>query len=220
MCGIAGIYNTNGTSVNKAVLKKMTDIISYRGPDGEGHWLSKDEKVGFGHRRLSIIDLTKNGAQPMSYINERYTITFNGEIYNYIELKKELEEKGYDFNTNTDTEVLLALYADKGIKCLELIDGMFAFAIWDEKEQALFCARDRFGEKPFHYHWDGKSFIFGSEIKELFVAGVPQNIDISKLQSFLNGSYIIKDDETFFKDIKSLKPAHYLLIKYFQVLGT
>src|ERR1035437_5153148 len=124
MCGIAGIYNLNNSSVPLLELKKMTDIIVHRGPDGEGHWVCPKGHVGFGHRRLSIIDLSDNAKQPMHYADGRYTLTFNGEIYNYIELKEFLVSKGYTFQSNSDTEVLLALYDLKKEKCLDDLDGM------------------------------------------------------------------------------------------------
>ena len=154
MCGIAGILKFNHQTIQLSDLKRMTDRIQHRGPDGEGHWVNQSVNVGFGHRRLSIIDLSDNAKQPMHYLNNRYTITYNGEIYNYIELKKDLQTKGYYFQSSSDTEVLLALYDLKKEKCLNDLDGMFAFAIWDDKEKQLFCARDRFGEKPFHYYID------------------------------------------------------------------
>ena len=128
MCGIAGIVFRQ--KVELASLKKMSDVIKHRGPDGEGFWLNPNETIGLAHRRLSIIDLSQNGSQPMHYEN-RYTIVFNGEIYNYIELKQDLEDSGFKFKTNTDTEVLLALYSKHKEDCLQKLDGMFAFAIWD-----------------------------------------------------------------------------------------
>src|SRR4029078_8711375 len=163
MCGIAGAFELN-QAVELSVVKRMTDSIAHRGPDGEGHWVNPSKQVAFGHRRLSIIDLTDDASQPMHYADGRYTITFNGEIYNYIELKEQLVKQGVKFRSQSDTEVLMALYALKKEKCLQDLDGMFSFAIWDEQEQKLFCARDRFGEKPFYYHYEkGRKFIFGSE---------------------------------------------------------
>ena len=215
MCGIAGIYNLNNSSVKKEELKKMTDVIFHRGPDGEGHWVNQSSKVGFGHRRLSIIDLSENGKQPMHYANERYTITFNGEIYNYIELKNELIIKGCQFISDSDTEVLLALYDLKKEKCLDDLDGMFAFAIWDEKEQTLFCARDRFGEKPFHYFLDNNRFVFASEIKQFWEIDIIKQLDQEKLLHFANTGIINEDakiTETYYENIKRLDSAHYLLI--------
>lgn len=172
MCGIAGVVHFNNKPVEAAVIKKMTDSIAHRGPDGEGLWINQKGNMGLGHRRLAIIDLSDGGRQPMHFADGRYTIIYNGEIYNYIELREQLKSQGYKFHTESDTEVLLALYDSKKENCLNLLDGMFAFALWDEKEQTLFCARDRFGEKPFHYFIDDKRFVFGSEIKALFEAGV------------------------------------------------
>lgn len=215
MCGIAGIYNLNAEPVIFEDLKKMTDAIIHRGPDGEGQWLNKKESVGFGHRRLSIIDLSENGKQPMHYKGNRYTITFNGEIYNYIELKQELIKRGYYFESECDTEVLLALYDLKKEACLEDLDGMFAFAIWDELEQSLFCARDRFGEKPFHYFKDAKKFVFASEIKQFWSIGINKKMSSSKLNNFVEKGVIgeaSQADVTFFDGISKLKPAHYLKI--------
>src|SRR5436853_4193520 len=144
MCGIAGIASENINDISMARLKTMADVLKHRGPDGEGYWISQKQSIGFGHRRLSIIDLSENACQPMHYL-ERYTLVYNGEIYNYIELREKLLKQGYKFHTQSDTEVLLAIYDFKKEKCLEELDGMFAFALWDNKEETLFCARDRFG---------------------------------------------------------------------------
>lgn len=193
----------------------MTDVIVHRGPDGQGHWINESGNVGFGHRRLSIIDLSDNAKQPMHYADGRYTITYNGEIYNYIEIKEYLVRKGYLFKSNSDTEVLLALYHLKKEKCLEELDGMFAFSIWDEQEKILFCARDRFGEKPFHYYHDENRFVFASEIKQFWATDIEKKIDQEKLLLFTETG-LIDDDKnisaTFFKNIKRLDAAHYLLI--------
>lgn len=215
MCGIAGIYKLNGAKVKAEELKVMTDAIIHRGPDGEGHWVSENGEVGFGHRRLSIIDLSDKGKQPMQYAEGRYTITFNGEIYNYIELKETLVNQGYTFTSNSDTEVLLALYDLKKEKCLDDLDGMFAFALWDEREKKLFCARDRFGEKPFHYYLNESSFVFTSEIKQFWAAGITKETDQEKLLQFVETGLIDDDKDicrTFFKNIKRLDAAHYIII--------
>ncbi|HEV7231088.1 MAG TPA: asparagine synthase (glutamine-hydrolyzing) [Bacteroidia bacterium] len=216
MCGIAGIVS-NQQKVAPEPLKRMTDVISHRGPDGEGQWINSSGGTGLGHRRLSIIDLSADGAQPMHFGEGRYTITFNGEIYNYIELKDKLLKQGVKFRSQSDTEVLMALYALKREKCLDELDGMFAFAIWDELEKTLFCARDRFGEKPFYYHHEpGKVFIFGSEIKQLFASGLPRNVNNRMAFNFLNNRFMLSNpsvrSETFFDGISKLEPAHYLLI--------
>jgi asparagine synthase (glutamine-hydrolysing) len=215
MCGIAGIYNLNQSQVSLTNLKKMTDVITHRGPNGEGHWLNSNGNVGFGHRRLSIIDLTENGKQPMHYADGRYTITFNGEIYNYIELKNELKLKGYQFVSDTDTEVLLALYDLKKEACLQDLDGMFSFAIWDEKLQTLFCARDRFGEKPFHYFKNDNEFVFASEIKQFWELGIDKKINQEKLLTYAKTGALENSNqitETFYQSIEKLDAAHYLMI--------
>lgn len=222
MCGIAGICNFQGTNLGADELKRMTDVISHRGPDGDGHWINPGGNVGFGHRRLSIIDLSDNAKQPMHYADGRFTLTFNGEIYNYIEIREQLISKGYAFRSSSDTEVLLALYHLKGEKCLSDLDGMFAFAIWDEKEKTLFCARDRFGEKPFHYYVDQDRFVFASEIKQFWAAGVQKVLDQERLLNFTQTGSV--DDQkdvtaTFYKNIKRLDAAHYLLIDANRILS-
>ena len=213
MCGIAGIINFNGKPVHQEELKRMTDVIAHRGPDGEGFWLNKSKTVGFGHRRLSIIDLTETGKQPMHYADGRYTIVYNGEIYNYVELKEELRRYGYQFHSSSDTEVLLALYDRKKEKCLDYLDGMFSFSIWDDKEQTLFAARDRFGEKPFFYFMDQSRFIFGSEIKALIKVESGIRVEKSIVQRYLDENYKGAGTETFFTKTQYLPAAHYLLIK-------
>ena len=216
MCGIAGILKNN-SPVEQEQLKLMTNMLKHRGPDGEGHWINDKMNLGFGHRRLSIIDLTEKGSQPMHYLNMRYTITFNGEIYNYLELKKDLINHGYKFSSNSDTEVLLALYHKEREKCLCKLDGMFAFAIWDEEEQSLFCARDRFGEKPFYYiHEVGKIFMFASEMKALWANGITKNLLPHKVSSFLESGELLDGSdlsETFYKNIYQLDGSHYFLIQ-------
>jgi asparagine synthase (glutamine-hydrolysing) len=215
MCGIAGIISSNTNNITITVLKQMTDSIRHRGPDGEGHWINSENTVGFGHRRLSIIDLSNNADQPMHYLN-RYTITFNGEIYNYVELKTELQKKGYVFHTNSDTEVLIALYDLKKEKCLDDIDGMFAFALYDNDEKITFCARDRFGEKPFYYHINNNTFYFASEMKALWASGINKEPNLRKV--FLYLAYNAQEDTknlnyTFYNNIINLEAAHYLIVK-------
>lgn len=214
MCGIAGILNFK-YQVVKDDLKKMTDSIVHRGPDGEGQWINSTAQAGLGHRRLSIIDLSDAGKQPMHYADNRYTITFNGEIYNYVELKSKLTSKGYRFYSNTDTEVLLALYDLKKEKCLDDLDGMFAFAIWDEKEKKLFCARDRFGEKPFYYYKNREQFVFASEMKALFAIGIPREIMAKRIYFYMGYNTEVNPhdiSETFFKDIFQLEPGHFFIL--------
>lgn len=215
MCGISGILRAGG-GVKETDLKKMTDAIVHRGPDGEGQWVSDNGIVGLGHRRLAIIDLTDNGKQPMHYGEGRYTITFNGEIYNYIELKQQLLLKGYRFKSESDTEVLMALFDLKREKCLQDLDGMFAFAIWDKTTQQLFCARDRFGEKPFYYHYvPGKHFYFGSEMKTLWAIGVRHDKDSVMTSIYARNDKVYDEQDmsrTFYADIKQLDGAHYVIV--------
>src|SRR5688572_28596517 len=159
MCGIAGIISSNRGLVTTERLEKMTRALAHRGPDGERHYINPSGIAGLGHRRLCIIDLSEAAAQPMHYA-DRYSILHNGEIYNYKELRETLHQKGYPFRTQSDTEVILAAYDCYGDQCLQHFDGMFAFCIWDEKEQELFAARDRFGEKPFFFFIDNEQFVF------------------------------------------------------------
>ncbi len=212
MCGIAGILSQNKEHVSKERLKQMANVMQHRGPDGEGQWINKSGHVGFGHRRLSILDLSENAAQPFHYLN-RYTIIHNGEIYNYIEIKNELIKLGYSFKSGSDTEVITAAYDLYKNDCVKKFDGMFAFAIWDEKEQILFAARDRFGEKPFYYFETENQFIFASEIKALWAAGIPRKAEDKMLLNYLTLGYVqnAADKElTFFENIFSLPPAHFL----------
>jgi asparagine synthase (glutamine-hydrolysing) len=212
MCGIAGILSTDPSFITTNRLKKMADVIAHRGPDGEGFWIDDKGNAGFAHRRLSIIDLSAAAAQPMHYL-DRYTIVYNGEIYNYIELKEILKNKGYQFRTQSDTEVLLAAYDYYKEECMQYFDGMFAFAIWDEKEQLLFAARDRFGEKPFYYALNEKEFLFASERKSLWSAGIAKKINEPLLLNYLVSGLTetpIDKTITYYQDIFSLPPAHYI----------
>jgi asparagine synthase (glutamine-hydrolysing) len=193
----------------------MTDAIAHRGPDGDGHWISDDGKCGLGHRRLSIIDLSEAGSQPMHYL-DRYVLVFNGEIYNYVELKAILQKKDYRFSSNTDSEVLLALYHEKQEAMLADIDGMFAFVIYDRQEKKLFAARDRFGEKPFFFSYkQGNHFLFGSEMKALWSSGVSKEVDNVMLYNFLANNFVENPEnisQTFYTECIRLAPAHYLIL--------
>ncbi|QHL89044.1 asparagine synthase (glutamine-hydrolyzing) [Nibribacter ruber] len=215
MCGIAGIVSVNKSNVSKGLLKSMTDAIAHRGPDGEGHWISENQFVGLGHRRLAILDLSDEGSQPM-HLGSRYTIVFNGEIYNYLEIKESLLSKGYNFISNTDTEVLLTLYHEKKEACLNALDGMFSFAIFDSLENTIFCARDRFGEKPFFYALKkGNTFIFGSEMKALWAAGVERENNEGMIINYLNYGFLEnpeEKEETFYKGIFRLPASSFLKI--------
>jgi asparagine synthase (glutamine-hydrolysing) len=215
MCGIAGIITKNTSELSIDRLKKMTDIIAHRGPDGDGQWISADGQVGLGHRRLSIIDLSHEADQPMHYLG-RYSIVFNGEIYNYIELKETLLKQGYQFKTQSDTEVLMALYDKDKENCLQLLDGMFSFVIYDAQENNVFCARDRFGEKPFFYSYEkGKYFLFGSEMKCLWAGGIAKEVNNKMLFNYLSFGYIEnpKDlSETFYSNCTRLEHSQYIKI--------
>jgi asparagine synthase (glutamine-hydrolysing) len=215
MCGIAGICSFTQASISGEQIRLMTDIMQHRGPDGDGHWMDDKQRIALGHRRLSIIDLSENASQPMHY-KDRFTITFNGEIYNYLELKEELVQKGYSFQTNSDTEVLLALFDLKKEGCLNDIDGMFAFAIWDDLEENLFCARDRFGEKPFHYSFYDNRFYFASEMKALWAVGVPKIKNQKLFDHFerTNDAHHPENiNETFYESISRLEHGHWMRIQ-------
>lgn len=211
MCGIAGILNVNSNPIPnlRNSLEVMSQLLIHRGPDGFGTWFDDRKKVGLVHRRLSIIDLNPRAAQPFK--KNGLVITYNGEIYNYKELKQSLNQI-WDFTTESDTEVILALYAKYGVDCVHHLRGMFAFAIWDEKEQRLFCARDRFGIKPFYYLHKDHHFIFASEIKAIlpFLDNIQTNT--SALLEYLTFQYSM-GSETLFSAIHQLLPAHALVIQ-------
>ncbi len=214
MCGIAGVYNFR-EQVDEGVVRKMTDALVHRGPESSGYWKNTAGNVAFGHRRLSIIDLMQEAAQPMHYGN-RYTIVFNGELYNYIELRELLTKKGHTIKTQSDTEVLLAAYAEFGTEMFPYIDGMFAFSIYDAETGEMFCARDRFGEKPFYYYHHNGSFSFASEMKSFFHTGVPNTMDELMVYNFLVFELLenpAQKNQTFYKNIFRLEAAHYLLVK-------
>lgn len=215
MCGIAGIINRQTGEENHLLLKErlrsMTQSLQHRGPDGEQIWININSSAGLGHRRLSIIDLSEQASQPMHYGSAgNYTIVHNGEIYNYLELRKELEQHGFTFRTQSDTEVILAAYAHWDDDCVEHFDGMFSFAIWDEEEKELFAARDRFGEKPFFYHLANGEFLFSSEMKALWAAGVQRSANLKMLFNFITIGYVDnpeRPEETFYENIFKLPPA-------------
>ncbi len=210
MCGIAGIFNTKKNRYPSLTqhLKVMGDILIHRGPDDSGVWANKNEFIGFSHRRLEIIDL-KTGHQPMQdHLGN--TICYNGEIYNYIELKEEL--KDYPFKTTSDTEVILAAYNKWGFDCLNHLRGMFAFAIWDEKKQRLFLARDRFGIKPFYFAYVDDTLFFASEPKALMPFLKEIETDYDALHDYLVFQFCL-GTKTLFKDVLELPPAHYLVIE-------
>lgn len=207
MCGIAGILNFNQAPVSFNQIKAMTDVLAYRGPDGEGQFV--EGCIGLGHRRLAIIDLSPAGHQPMQTANARFTIVYNGEVYNFNELKAELESLGHQFHTSTDTEVVLKAYEQWQHHCVEKFNGMFALAIWDKKERHLFVARDRYGIKPLYYYKSDNCFIFASEIKAIQKSSLYQSVlDAEALVEYLTFQNFFTD-KTLFKQIKLLNPGHY-----------
>ncbi|MFC1975744.1 asparagine synthase (glutamine-hydrolyzing) [Chloroflexota bacterium] len=212
MCGLVGIWHLNKEPVDTQLLRQMTDCINHRGPDDEGHLI--DGNLGLGSRRLSIIDLSPAGHMPMPNEDKTVWIIYNGEVYNYLELSGPLKAKGHQFRSQTDTEIVLHAYETYGPDCLNYFNGMWAFVIWDQNQQLLFCAVDRFGIKPFHYYFDGQIFIFGSEIKSILLhPRVPKHVNPQAVYDYLALSHIDHNDETFFAGIKRLPGAHYLTLK-------
>lgn len=212
MCGITGIINFDRElRINPSVLKKMSDSIIHRGPNDEGFYINRN--VGLGFRRLSIIDL-KAGHQPMANENDTIYIVFNGEIYNYLENRVLLQKKGYVFKTDSDTEVIVHLYEEFGEDCLKYLRGMFAFAIWDNNKQQLFCARDRFGIKPFYYYMDNSKMVFGSEIKSILKCeNINRELSSEALDSYFAYGYITSD-LSIYKKIRKLQPGHFMVLSF------
>lgn len=209
MCGIAGCYYSN-QPIDKSRFEEMIDMIAYRGPNDRGVFY--DEKLAFGHRRLAIIDLSTDGHQPFFY-QERYVLVFNGEIYNYIELREILKNKEYQFKTETDTEVLIAAYDCFGEKCVQYFNGMWSFAIYDRKESVVFCSRDRFGVKPFYYYFQNGAFIFGSEIKQIIHMVDRQfSVNRPRLLEYLIRGIHDHTDETMVSDVMQLRGGHNLTL--------
>ena len=208
MCGISGIIHLNGTPVPEQQLLAMMKAMKHRGPNDEG--LFAENGVGLGFVRLSILDLSAAGHQPMFSADERYVLIFNGEIYNYIELREELTAKGHQFHTQTDSEVLLAAYVEWGEQMLHRFNGMWAFVIYDRKEKSVFAARDRFGVKPFFYAIDGQRILFGSDIRSITaVLGRKPTPDTETIFNFLAFNRSDQDDRTFLKEVKKLDHGHY-----------
>lgn len=209
MCGIAGIINISSPP-QKSLMEMMCGIMKHRGPDGEGCYM--EGAVALGHRRLSIIDL-EGGKQPLSNEDGTVWITYNGEIYNFPVLRKELIEKGHRFKTKSDTETIVHAYEEYGVQCLEKLRGMFAFGIWDDKKKRLFLARDRLGKKPLYYFSDSKKFIFASELKAILQdKRVNREINSKAVADYLTYNYI-PFPETIFKGIYKLPPAHFMTVK-------
>ena len=211
MCGFCGVIHFDSQqTVENSLIQKMNAAIAHRGPDGSGVYLNSE--IGLGHRRLSIIDLSENGRQPFYSKDNRYVIVFNGEIFNYLELRKDLENQGEKFYTQSDTEVLLRLYMIYGKSCLDKLNGMFAFAIWDTLNKKLFIARDRVGIKPLYYTIHQHSLYFASEPKALFAACVPKQFNDDILDELILFKYVAGEN-TCFKGIKRLLPGHFMEVE-------
>jgi asparagine synthase (glutamine-hydrolysing) len=209
MCGIAGILNLKSPTPLNEPIRKMTDALAHRGPDAEGFYV-EENTIALGHRRLSIIDLSTGANQPFRDETGRFTLIFNGEIYNFLDIKALIPE--YNFKTSSDTEVILAAYMKWGAACLKQINGMFAFAIWDKKEQSLFIARDRLGIKPLYYYIDNQRFIFSSEIRSLLISGfISKQIDKNALRNYLVFQSVYAP-QTIIKDILQLMPGEYAFV--------
>ncbi|MHA7816380.1 MAG: asparagine synthase (glutamine-hydrolyzing) [Pseudohaliea sp.] len=208
MCGIAGFTRFHQSLGDEATLDRMADTIRHRGPNAGGSWLA--EQVGLAHRRLSIIDLSAAGNQPMHSADGKLAIVFNGEIYNFQAQRDELAAAGYRFRTGTDTEVILALYARDGVRCLERLNGMFAFALWDATAQRLFLARDRLGKKPLYYTFLDGDIAFASELKALLtLPQVPRRVRTDAVYDYFAYQYV-PDPKTIFEGVFKLEPGHYL----------
>ncbi|MEP6900475.1 MAG: asparagine synthase (glutamine-hydrolyzing), partial [Actinomycetota bacterium] len=208
MCGIVGFVNSNSRAASREILEQMNACIVHRGPDEDGFYVN--ENVALAMRRLAIIDL-KGGQQPIFNEAKTAAIVFNGEIYNFQEIKKDLESRGHRFYTNCDTEVIIHLYDEYGADCVEHLRGMFAFAIWDERDKSLFLARDRVGKKPVLYsHQENGDLIFGSEFTALLAhESISREVDFLAIDSYL--SYLcVPAPQTAFKQIRKLEPAHWL----------
>ncbi|MBK7147243.1 MAG: asparagine synthase (glutamine-hydrolyzing) [Bacteroidetes bacterium] len=212
MCGIAGQLKFKGV-VEERKIVAMTDAIKHRGPDGDGVYINADSTLGLGHRRLSFLDLSTAGKQPMTNENGTIWITYNGEIYNYVELRTELVKLGHVFHSHTDTEVIIHGYEQWGSGVLNRLKGMFAFAIWDETKRELFLARDRFGIKPLYYYFENGNFIFSSEIKGIKAnSDVKTTLDHTSFADYFVYRYV-PSPKSIWKEVKKLPPAHSLIIK-------
>lgn len=210
MCGILGILNFNNENLNKDLVIRMRDTMYHRGPDGAGIYLNGS--IALGHRRLAIIDLSETGHQPMSNEDKTVFIVFNGEIYNYIELREELKKKGHKFHSASDTEVIIHQYEEDGERCLEKFNGMFSFILWDSRKKNLFAARDRFGIKPLYYYLDDKKIIFASEIKAIIEdPNIKRIPNYQAISDYLFASRAL-GSKTMFQNIKEVEPAHMISV--------
>ncbi len=210
MCGICGIVNSNpGQPVDRAILTGMNEAMRHRGPDAQGYYLNG--RLGLGHRRLSIIDL-ETGQQPMTNEDKSLWLVFNGEIYNFLDLRRQLAQAGHVFRTRSDAEVILHAYEEYGARCVEHFNGMFAFAIWDQPQNHLFLARDRVGIKPLYYAPLPECFVFASELKSILAhPKVPRNLDRQALSQYLSYEYV-PSPQSIFQGVKKLPPGHTLTL--------
>ena len=212
MCGICGIISFNHTDVNESILIRMRDEMQHRGPDAEGIFINKSKKVGFGFRRLAIIDLSPAANQPMCNQDQTIWIVFNGEIYNHLEIRKELEKLGYKYRTKSDTETIIYAYEQFGFDFIHKLNGMFAIAIWDERKKLFIAYRDRIGKKPFYYTFQNGQFIFASEIKSILKhTEVRKELNLNALSNYLT-FLIPPSPETMFDGIKKLPAGHRLIL--------
>lgn len=211
MCGIVGIVNYKSLTSDVSRVKDASNDLIRRGPDDSGYW--SERNVGLGHRRLSILDLSSAGHQPMVSSEGRFVIVYNGEIYNFMDLRRQLDMQNKHWQSCSDTEVILAAYAEWGVGCVDKFHGMFAFAIWDRLENKLFAARDRMGVKPFYYHYSDDCFAFASRPRSLFRLhpNLSREIDEQALRLFLESGYV-PSPFSIYKDVRKLPPAHYLLL--------
>lgn len=215
MCGISGIFNFDETPVSQDKINILTDALAHRGPDGRGIWFNNEKNLAFGHRRLAIIDLSIAAKQPMSWADGRYWITYNGEIFNFIEIRDELFQKGYCFKTQSDTEIILAAYNEWGENMLERFNGMWAFAIFDNNTQSLFLSRDRYGIKPLYYYNKNYIFIFASEVQAIQkILGNNFSLNTEVIRDISVGSFSYHGTiQTYIKDIHSLPGGYNLSIR-------
>jgi asparagine synthase (glutamine-hydrolysing) len=210
MCGIAGIYNTNGQPADMLILQQMARCIEHRGPDRESFHL--DAGLGFAHRHLRIIDLSDAAMQPMTNEDGSIWLIFNGEVYNYIEMRPILEASGHTFRSHSDSEAIIHAYEEWGEECLHRLNGMFAFALWDAPRKRLFIARDRVGVKPLYYSWDGASLVFASEIKALLMhPAIKPRANLSAITQYMTAMYTT-GEQTWFEGIRRLLPGHYIIL--------
>lgn len=220
MCGICGKISHGSEPINESLIKSMCASLAYRGPDDRGIYTTTRAigngnpiHVGLGHQRLSIIDLSSAGRQPMSNEDGTLRVTFNGEIYNFKDIRAELQKKGHIFRSDTDTEVIIHLYEEEGLDAVKRLNGMFAFALWDEKLNRLWVCRDRIGIKPLVYYWNNYNFVFASEIKALLNDPlISKDLDHEALLLYLSFNYV-PAPYTIFKGIRKLKPGHYLILQ-------